>query len=103
LLRRVWGAEFASAEGRLRLRDPKELPSATDQVETPYEPDARYGTKGGLHWVGYKVHLTETRDDEGPLLLTQVDTTVAPASDMQQLAAIHRRLHSVPGTRAVHP
>jgi transposase len=52
LLRRVWGAEFIVVQGRLRLRDPKELPPATDQVESPYEPEARYGTKRGLHWVG---------------------------------------------------
>jgi transposase len=89
LLRRVWSAEFTVVEGRLRLCDPKELPAATDQVESPYEPEARYGTKRGLHWVGYKVHLTETCDDAFPHLLTHVATTVAPASDIHQLAAIH--------------
>jgi transposase len=89
LLRRVWRAEFTIVEGQLQLRDPKELPAAADQIETPYEPEARYGTKRELHWVGYKVHLTETCDDECPHLLTHVATTVAPASDIHQLAAIH--------------
>jgi transposase len=92
LLRRVWGAEFTVVEGRLRLRDPKERPPATDQVESPYELEARYGTKRSLHGVGYKVHLTETCDDALPHLLTHVATTVAPASDVQQLAAIHADL-----------
>ena len=92
LLRRVWSAEFTVVEGRLRLRDPKELPAATVQVESPYEPEARYGTKRGLHWVGYKAHLTETCDDALPHLLTHVETTVAPASDIHQLAAIHEGL-----------
>ncbi len=32
----------------------------------PYEAEARYGTKRGLHWVGYKVHLTETCEAEQP-------------------------------------
>jgi transposase len=92
LLRRVWSAEFTVVEGRLRLRDSKELPAATVQVESPYEPEARYGTKRGLHWVGYKAHLTETCDDALPHLLTHVETTVAPASDIHQLAAIHEDL-----------
>jgi transposase len=92
LLRRVWSAEFTVVAGRLRLRDPKELPAATAQVESPYEPEARYGTKRGLHWVGYKAHLTETCDDALPHLLTHVETTVAPASDIHQLAAIHEGL-----------
>ncbi len=92
LLRRVWRAEFTAVEGRLRLRDPKDLPAATEQVESPYEPEARYATKRDLHWVGYKVHLTETCDAALPHLLTQVETTVAPASDIHQLAAIHAGL-----------
>ena len=92
LLRRVWRAEFSVVEGQPRLRDPKELPAAADQIETPYEPEARYATKRELHWVGYKVHLTETCDDQFPHLLTHVETTVAPASDMHQLATIHQDL-----------
>lgn len=92
LLRRVWRAEFTVVEGWLRLRDPKELPAAADQVESLYEPEARYGTKRGLRWVGYKVHLTETCDDAMPDLMTHVETTVAPASDIHQLATIHEGL-----------
>jgi transposase len=92
LLRRVWQVEFMVVDGRLRLRDPKELPAATDHVESPYEPEARYTTKRTWHWVGYKVHLTETCDDDRPHLLTQVATTIAPASDVQQLASIHAAL-----------
>jgi transposase len=92
VLRRIWSAEFIVVEGQLRLRDPKELPAAADQIETPYEPEARYATKRELHWVGYKVHLTETCDNEFPHLLTHVETTVAPASDMHQLDVIHQGL-----------
>lgn len=90
VLRRVWSAEFT--EGRLRLRDPKEPPAATDQIESPYEPEARYGSKRSQHWVGYKVHLTKTCDAALPHLLTQVETTVAPTSGIHQLAVIHADL-----------
>jgi transposase len=92
VLRRVWSAEFTVVEGQLQLRDLKELPAAADQIESPYEPEARYGAKRELHWVGYKVHLTETCDTAFPHLLTHVETTVAPASDIHQLSAIHERL-----------
>jgi transposase len=92
VLRRVWRAEFTVVEGQPQLRDPKALPAAADQIETPYEPEARYATKRERHWVGYKVHLTETCDDEFPHLLTHVATTVAPASDIHQLATIHQAL-----------
>jgi transposase len=92
LLRRVWGVEFTAVQGQLQLRDPKALPAAADQIATPEEPEARYATKRERHGVGYKVHLTETCDDEFPHLLTHVATTVAPASDMHQLATIHEDL-----------
>jgi transposase len=64
-------------------------------VESPYEPEARYSTKRELHWTGYKVHLTETCDDELPHLLTQVETTIAPTPDVEQLATIQHGLARV--------
>jgi len=30
------------------------------------------------HWIGYKVHFSETCDEELPRLITQVTTTIAP-------------------------
>jgi transposase len=42
--------------------------------------------------VGYKVHLTETCDDDLPHLVTDVGTTVAPAPDVDQLGPIQARL-----------
>ena len=68
------------------------MPPSTAQVESPYESEARYGTKRDQHWTGYNVHLTETCDDDRPRLLTHVETTIAPATDVEQLAAIHRGL-----------
>lgn len=42
--------------------------------------------------MGYKVHLTETCDNEAPHLITQVETTIAPATDQEQLARIQEAL-----------
>jgi transposase len=92
ILRRAWVQQYVTVEGHLRLREPKDMPPATAQVESPYEPEARYGSKRDRSWIGYKLHLTEACDDDRPHLLTQVETTSAPATDVEQLAAIQRGL-----------
>jgi transposase len=93
LLRRFWQQEYAlNADGHYELRDPKNGPVATEHLESPYEPEARFATKRAMHWTGYKVHLTETCDEELPHLLTQVTTTIAPATDVAQLLPIQDAL-----------
>ena len=92
VLRRIWAQQFAFGDGGVRLRDPKELPPASEQIETPHEPEARSGLKRGNGWTGDKIHLTETCDDDLPHLVTQVETTIAPGADVEQLAAIQRDL-----------
>ena len=92
-LRQVWIAHYSQSEGQVRLREPKDMPPAPTARQSPYEPEARYGYKRGQTWRGYKVHLTETRDDDQwPHLLTHVATTIATAADMEQLASIHQGL-----------
>jgi transposase len=61
---------------------------------SPYEDEARYATKRATSWVGYKVHVTESCDDDLPHLITDVGTTIAPASDVDQLVPIQERLAS---------
>ena len=102
LLRRVWIAEYVTSEGRLRQRDPKDMPPTARQVESPYETEARFSTKREMSWTGYKVHLSETCDDELPHLLTQVETTIAPAPDVEQLARIQHGLARVELLPAEH-
>jgi transposase len=92
LLRRVWDQQFDASSGQARLRELQDLPPATEQIETPHEPEARYGVKRGQGWTGYKVHLTETCDDARPHLVTQVATTLAPEADVEQLAPIQEDL-----------
>jgi transposase len=54
--------------------------------------EARYSNKRSVTWVGYKVHLTETCDAEAPHLITHVETTPAPVSDIDRTAPIHEAL-----------
>jgi hypothetical protein len=61
-----------------------------------YDTDARYATKRGSGWEGYKVHLSETCDDATatglPHLLTNVATTDATVTDVEMLEHIHAGL-----------
>jgi transposase len=92
-LRRAWIGEYVVEGERLRWRNAKqEMPPVPALLESPYEPEARYGTKRQMSWVGYKVHLTEACDDDLPHLVTHVATTVAPEADIEQLAHIHAGL-----------
>jgi len=52
----------------------------------------RYSTKRDLHWIGYKVHLTETCEDEQVHVITHVETTYAPVADVAVLPAIDEAL-----------
>jgi transposase len=104
-LRRIWEQQFTrTPEGGWELCDPKALPKASEIVESPYETEARYAVKRGRHWVGYKVHLTETGDADTPHLVTQAHTTRAPAHDVEQLLAIQQALaerHLLPAQQLV--
>ena len=92
LLRRVWVHQYEWVDGALRWRDPKNSPPPAQRLDTPYEPEARYGTKRSTSWVGYKVHLTETCDEDRPHLVTHVETTPATTADGSRVAPIHAAL-----------
>jgi transposase len=54
--------------------------------------------------VGYKVHLTETCEDDLPHLITHVETTIGPAADGTATPTIHDALQQrslLPGTHIV--
>jgi transposase len=51
-----------------------------------------YSTKRGLEWSGYKVHVTETCDEDAAHLITHVKTCAAMQPDMASTADIHARL-----------
>jgi transposase len=92
VLRQVWDQQYLREGGQVRLRDPKALPASAELIDSPYDAEARYATKGETHWVGYKVHLTETCEEPLPHLITQVETTVATVPDVVQFPHIQEAL-----------
>jgi transposase len=87
-LQRVWAQQYHPRAAGGQWRHAAELPPAGQVQNSPYDPDARYGKKRDITWVGYKVHLTETCDPDTPHLLIQVTTTPAATADETILPAI---------------
>ncbi len=93
VLRRVWEEQFvADDNGQLRFRTIDEMRSPEDLITSPYDPEARYSTKRGSSWVGYKVHLTESCDEGATRLITNVETTPATTPDDNMVEVVHRSL-----------
>jgi transposase len=88
ILRQIWEQYYEIGDGQIRVLDPKEMPEGARRIESPYEIEARYSSKRSMSWVGYKVHLTESCDEELPHLITDVHTTAATATDVKQLTLI---------------
>ena len=91
------------------------LPPGHARIASPYDTDARWGVKRDTFWLGYKLHVTETCDDEPrcgcpaagdggtgrrghdqdcaapafPNLITHVATTDATVTDNQMTSVIH--------------
>ena len=91
-LRQVWLQQYVVIEGVVQLREPADMPPYAVQLASPYEPEVRFGNKRQTQWLGYKVHLTESCDDEQPHLITQVTTTVASTADISALGAMQQAL-----------
>jgi transposase len=93
-LRRVWLQNFfRDPEGNVRWRTSEEgIPRSRDFLNSPIDPDCRYARKFTTSWVGYRVHLTETCDDDLPSVITDVQTAPAPVADGDATPLIHEAL-----------
>jgi transposase len=92
ILRRVWVQQFWMDEGTLRWRSDQDIPAASILISSPYDPEAHLSIKRSTVWTGYKVHLTETCDEDQPHLLIHVETTPATTQDMEMTGSIHQAL-----------
>jgi transposase len=102
--RRLWQQHFerwpptvlssdGPCTGQVRVKPDRELPPAADNLESPYDLDARYRRKrGGFVWTGYMVHVSETCESEEAHLLTHVHTTPATVHEAQCTEPIQQAL-----------
>ena len=92
---KVWIQNYTGQEdGRLRWRKDQERPPASNSVRSPYDCEARFSKKRSTSWVGYKVHVTETCDEDAPRLITPIETTVATTPDNSMVPPIHGALQA---------
>jgi transposase len=95
-LQRIWLQQYyrctVAGLEELRWRTGDEQPSAAVRIASPYDLEARYSSKRDTHWVGYKLHLTETCDPGQSDLITQVITTPATTPDCVMGPTIHHDL-----------
>jgi transposase len=89
---------------QLHWREADNIPPAAQFISSPYELEAHYARKHTTQWVGYKVHITETCEDDLLHLLTNVETTSGPVADGAATPKIHAALQQrglLPATHIV--
>jgi transposase len=104
ILRRVWLQNYWWDGTQLRWREADNIPPAAQFISSPYDAEAHYARKYTTQWVGYKVHLTETCEDDLPHLITHIETTPGPTADGATTPKIHAALQQrglLPGTHIV--
>lgn len=90
ILRRVWLQHlFHEEDQQVHWRRSGHLPPAAGHLSTPYDPEARFNRQRDTTWVG---ELTETCDTEGPMLVTEVQTTPATTQDVELVGPIQQAL-----------
>jgi transposase len=92
ILRRIWIQNDVWVEGQLHWRSNEDLPPGNQFINSPSDHEARSGKKRETRWTGYKVHLSETCEEDAPHLITHVTTTAAATTDEALTETIHADL-----------
>jgi transposase len=101
---RIWIQIYWWDGTQIQLREADNIPPAARFLSSPYDPEAHYARKHTTQWVGYKVHLTETCEDDLPYLITHIETTPGLTADGAATPQIHATLEQrglLPGTHIV--
>ena len=102
-LRRIWVQHSRQTERGVRFRTTEDgLPPSAPFISSPYDADAHLGKQRTTCWIGDKVSLTETCEDDLPNLITHVETTAAPTADGEVTPKVHEDLQAKDLLPAVH-
>ena len=101
ILRRVWVQHFWIDDGVIRWRGDQDIPPTSILLSSPYDPEAHVSIKRSTVWTGYKVHLTETCDEDLPHLLLWHATVNRPRSS--KIAMLSERVLKAPFLRVFVP
>ncbi|GCE09332.1 transposase [Dictyobacter aurantiacus] len=88
-LRQVFDQHYERSQTGVRWRDGPAVTNE-DRIVSPYDEQARSARKRELIWLGYKIHLTETCDQDPhmPHLIVQVHTVPATTPDSMAVEPI---------------
>ncbi len=89
----VWQQQFDILDGETVFRERGHYDGKT-YIETPHDPEARYSRKGPQEWVGDKLQVSETDDEDQPHLITDIAITSSVETDYEALEAIQDRLEA---------
>lgn len=89
VLGQVLSQQFPQGEGGAPA---SRRPLGRQVIESPHETQVRRAYKREQGWTGYKVQVTETRDEGYPRLIADVDVTCATDHDSTHLEPIRERL-----------
>jgi len=92
VLRQVWLQQYYAPGETIQLREAKDSAPGSIRIRSPYDVEARRSAKYSRSWTGYKVHLSESCDDNRPRLITNVETTAATDQDQLATPKIHASL-----------
>jgi transposase len=91
-LRQVWLQQYYGGEDKPRWRQREDMPPSRQRIISPYDTEARFSVRRSIKWLGYRLHVTETCDEDLPLLITNVETTTSASLDLEWTDTIHRHL-----------
>ena len=101
-LQQVWAQEcVVDQAGKWHLRA-KRITEGAAHIASPSDPEARWSRKRATEWTGYKVHLSETCDEDLPHLIVAVHTTPATTPDVAVLDEVEDVLAANGATAAEH-
>jgi transposase len=87
----VWAQQFRETQGQMVYKDLKKYDGHT-QIQSPFDPEARYSRKRKFEWLGDKVQVTETEDEGYPHIITDMVATNSNQTDYEELPLIQDRL-----------
>ncbi len=104
VLQRIWIQQYYWCEGKVywRTKEKWGQPPAGKMIASPDDLDAHYAVKRSTEWTGYKVHFTETCQEEYPRLITHVETTPATVHDSKVTAKIQNALAAKDRSPDIH-
>ena len=91
ILQTLFSQHFTVESQKVNVK--KEATTGKEKIQTPHDPEARYSTKRGKSWTGYKTHITETANEKGEVnFITDITTTNACERDSETLPQIQENL-----------